>query len=283
MNGYSTGWKFNGWWDIAAGLSGVAVVPTSATTSVAYTAPLQSWNGAVSTEPLMQYAISVHGYNAIRLRFPMTAPVFGEIVSPVAWRIYLVESNAEPDQTADMWMMSLFATISTSFPTTASIPTAPSATYGDFFNMYGKSWMRLANQVRIVMRDTAFSTMKELAPETTVTTSENAAYLANTFAGVLGSFSSLGAHQLTIATGAPVSEIYSDVALFPTYSPGLGHSTVLDRAGEAYINNLGGAQYLLCVPTKSIGYSPSTTKYAAPSAAVATLARSVGLMYNLIQ
>lgn len=283
MNGYSTGWKFNGWWDIAAATSTVARIPTSATTSVAYSAPLQSWNGAMSTEPLMTYAISVFGYNAIRLRFPMTAPAAGEIVSPVSWRLWLVESDAEPDQTQSMWMMTNFATIATTFPVTASIPTAATTTYADFFNMYGKSWMRLANQVRVVQNDSLFGSLKEFDPSNSLTTTPQFSYIANTFQGVLGSYSSLGPHQITAATGVPVSEIYSDVATFPTYSPGLGTSGTVDMAGEAYINNLGGAQYLLCVPSRSFSYVPSSTRYAAPTTGVATLARSVGLMYNLIQ
>jgi hypothetical protein len=288
MNGYSTGWKFNGWWDIpaipgstSAGAT-VTGIPVSATTGLPFSAPTQSWNGDVYTEPLMRYAVNVHGYNSIRMRFPMTAPVAGALRAPVAWHIYLVESDAEPDQTASMWMMSTFATVMTTWPTQASIPTAYSTLRTMFFNQYGKTWMTLANAVRNVQGHGAVASLTEIPATNPTTLNPAYGYIGNTFAGVLGSYSSLQPHSIT-AAGVNVADIYSDAAICPTYSPALGVAAQNASAGEIYVNNLGGAQYLLCVPVVAYAYQPVDTKYTAPSTLVDTLAKSVGMMYNLLQ
>ena len=289
MNGYSTGWKFNGWWDIPAipavtsGGVTTTAVPVSAATGAAFSAPILSWNGDINTEPLMRHAISVHGYNAIRLRFPMTAPVAGAVRSPIAWHIYLVESDGEPDQTASMWMISTFATVMTTWPITTSIPTDYSQQRANYFNMYGKQWMSLANAVRCVQGHAAVSSLAEIAATNPLTANIAYGYIANTFAGVLGSFSNLQPHSIKSSDGLPNADIYSDAAICPTYSPALGGSAQASNAGEIYVNNLGGAQYLLCVPVIAYGYTPLDTKYSAPTTTVDTLAKSVGLMYNLLQ
>ena len=288
MNGYSTGWKFNGWWDIPAipGSTSAGAtttgVPVSATTGLPFSTPIQSWNGDVYTEPLMQYAVNVHGYNSIRMRFPMTAPVAGATRSPVAWHIYLVESDAEPDQTASMWMMSTFATVMTTWPTQAAIPTAYSGFRTIFLNQYGKTWMTLANAVRNVQGHGAVTSLTEIPASNPLTLNAAYGYIGNTFSGVLGSYSNLQPHKILL-TGAPEAEVYSDAAICPTYSPALGGTAQSTNAGEIYVNNLGGAQYLLCVPVVAYAYLPADTKYTAPSALVDTVAKSVGMMYNLLQ
>jgi hypothetical protein len=286
MQGYSTGWKFNGWWNGVADVGSATNngVYTNAQSGVNGGFVQASWAGQITNDPQTTYAISVHGYNAIRLRFPMSTvdAAGGALTYPVTWNVYLIDSDAEPDQTPSIWMSSLYCTVMTTWPITTSIPTGSSSSWTDYLNIYGRSWIRLANGVRIVQGQTAVGDLRELP--TTAGLSSNAAstYIGNTYAGALGSYSNLLSHEITVATGAPVAQIYSDVAICPTYSPVLG-TTNTTQAGEMYINNLAGSQYLLCVPIYGWGYQPASTKYTAPSTGLAGKAKSVGVMYNLIQ
>lgn len=284
MNGYSTGWKFNGWFDGTAptALSGDGLF-TNAANNVSVSEPLSSWQGNFQIETAAASAIFVHGYNAVRLRFPMSTldGAGGVLTYPVTWNVYLIESDGEPDQTQSMWQSSRYCSVLTSWPTTATAPTAASTTTTTFFNVYGKSWIRLANAVRIVQGSGLVGDLREIAATNPTSSNPAYGYLGNTFAGVLGSFSSLQPHSMT-AAGANVADIYSDVAICPTFSPALGTGNTT-AAGEMYINNLGGAQYLLCIPIAGWGYVPNNTKYGVPSATITGRTKSVGVMYNLIQ
>jgi hypothetical protein len=250
-----------------------------------------SWKGNITDDPQTTYAISVHGYNAIRLRFPMVSAdglaAIGSgnnLAYPVAWHIFLIDSDAEPDQTSALWMASNYCTLMTSWPVTSAIPTGPSDTTTDYLNIYGKPWVRLANQVRVVQGHGAVASMTEIPPSNPLTSNIAYGYLGNTFAGAMGSFSSLGPHKIIVA-GTPEDIIYSDPAFAPTYSPGMGGSAQISNAGEIYLNNLGGTQYLLCQPMTAWSYLPSSTKYTAPSTATTGngKAKCVGVMYNLLQ
>ena len=286
MNGYSTGWKFNGWWNGVAdvGTTTNNGVYTNAASGVNGSNLQASWSGKITDDPQTTYAISVHGYNAIRLRFPMSTVdgLGGALVYPVTWNVYLIDSDVEPDQTPSIWMSSVYCTLMTTWPATATAPTATSASNTDLFNVYGRTWMRFANAVRIIQGQSAVGDLREIP--TTAALSSNAAssFIGNTYAGALGSYSSLQPHEITIATGAPVAQIYSDAAVCPTYSPVFGTSQT-GHAGEMYINNLAGSQYVLCIPMYGWGYQSASTKYTAPSVGLAGKAKSVGVMYNLIQ
>lgn len=284
MNGYSTGWKFNGWFNGTAptALSGDGVF-TNPVNSLVNVGPSNSWQGNITNEPQALSAISVHGYNAIRLRFPMSTldAAGGALIYPVTWGVWLIDSDAEPDQTPSMWMSSLYATVLTGWPVTTAAPTVASTSHTDYFNIYGKTWIRLANSVRIVQGQSAVGDLKEITPSNP--TSSNAAYahIGNTYAGVLGSYSSLQPHQIPTG-GTTLVDINSDAAICPTYSPALGTINV-NSAGEMYINNLAGSQYLLCLPITGWGYQTNNVKYGAPSATITGKAKSVGVMYNLLQ
>jgi hypothetical protein len=293
MNGYSTGWKFNGWFSGTAdvGSAGGAGNYRNDANSVVADYPKTTWTGNIATETQAASAILVHGYNAIRLRFPMTsndgtAPggSGGNLTYPVVWSIHLIESNAEPDQTATFWMSTQYCLLMTTWPATGSVPTSESANTTDLFNFNGKPWCRLANGVRIIQGASAVSSLCEIPA--TNPTSGNGAYgfAGNTYSGVLGSFSSLQPHNIVATTGLPGADIYSDAAICPTYSPVLGNTNTT-HAGEIYINNLAGAQYLLCIPISGWGYVPANTKYTPPTVGTtgAGKAKSVGVMYNLIQ
>lgn len=284
MNGYSTGWRFNGWFNGTAptALTGDGVF-TNPVNSLVTLAPSNSWQGNITNEPQALSAISVHGYNAIRLRFPMSTldALGGALIYPVTWGVWVIDSDVEPDQTPSIWMASLYATVLTSWPTTTVVPTVSSTTHTDYFNIYGKTWIRLANAVRIVQGQSAVGDLREIPA--TSPTSTNAAYshIGNTYAGALGSYSSLQPHSIT-AAGANVADIYSDASICPTYSPALGTINA-SSAGEMYINNLAGSQYLLCLPIAGWGYQSASVKYTAPSATITGKAKSVGVMYNLLQ
>ncbi len=292
MNGYSTGWKFNGWY---TGTSPTTALGdgtfTNDKSGIVTNQPNLSWKGQITDEPQATYAINVHGYNSIRLRFPMVS-VDGTAASgsgnnlayPVAWHIFLIDSDVEPDQTSALWMASNYCTLMTTWPVTSSVPTGSSTTHTDFVNVYGKPWVRLANAVRLVQGHGSVGSLREIAPTSPTSSNPAYGYIGNTFAGVLGSYSSLQPHNIVSATGLPGADIYSDAALCPTYSPSLGAAQT-NNAGEIYINNLGGCQYLLCVPIASYGYLPDNTKYVAPTTATTGngKAKCVGVMYNLLQ
>lgn len=284
MNGYSTGWKFNGWFDGTAptALTGDGVF-TNPVNGLVNLPPSNSWQGNITNEPRAASAIFVHGYNAIRLRFPMSTldAAGGALIYPVTWGIWLIDSDAEPDQTPSMWMSSLYATVLTGWPATTSAPTAPSGTHTDYFNIYGKTWIRLANSVRIIQGQSGVGDLKEMPPISATSSNPAFAHIGNTYAGALGSYSSLQPHNIP-AGGVTTDAIYSDAAICPTYSPALG-TINLTSAGEMYINNLAGSQYLLCLPIAGWGYQTANVKYTAPSATITGKAKSVGVMYNLIQ
>lgn len=284
MQGYSTGWKFNGWFDGTApsALSGDGVF-TNAANNVSVSEPNASWQGGFQTETAATSAIFVHGYNAVRLRFPMSTldGLGGVLTYPVTWNVYLIDSDVEPDQTATMWQSSRYCSVLTSWPATVSAPTSTSTTTTTFFGVYGKSWIRLANAVRIVQGSGTISDLREIAPTNPTSANPAYGYLGNTFAGAMGSYSSLQPHNIPTG-GTTLADINSDVSICPTYSPALGTGNTT-MAGEMYINNLGGAQYLLCVPIAGWGYVPNNTKYGVPSATITGRTKSVGVMYNLIQ
>ena len=288
MQGYSTGWKFNGWWSDAGPLSTASnsVFVNEDTGETAEGALNTMWSGGLTSQQTMcKRAIFVHGYNAIRMRFPATAlvTVGAGFRVPLAWRVYLIDSDVEPDQIESYWTSSIYCTLTTQWGATATIPTVPGSTNHDLFNKYGKDWMRFANAVKVVRGDQAVGELTEILPQTALTSNYASGYIANTYAGAIGSYSSLQPHSIKSSDGLPVADIQSDAAVAPTYSPAYGIAPYTTQAGEIYINNLAGSQYLLCVPYGSWGYTPSTTKYTAPSVGQAGVARSVGLSYNLIQ
>jgi hypothetical protein len=288
MQGYSTGWKFNGWWSEDGPLSGAAnsVFVNEDTGETSDGALNTMWSGSLtSQQSICKRAIFVHGYNSIRLRFPATAPVTvgAGFRVPLAWRIYLIDSDVEPDQIESYWTSSIYCTITTQWAATPSIPTVPGPTNPDLFNKYCKTWMRFANAVKVVRGDAAIGELTEIAATSPTSSNYAYGYIGNTYAGAIGSYSSLQPHSIKSSDGLPNADIYSDAAVAPTYSPVYGAAPYTTQAGEMYINNLAGSQYLLCVPYQSWGYVPSVVKYTAPSVAQAGVARSVGMSYNLVQ
>ena len=288
MNGYSTGWKFNGWWSEVGPLAGASngVFTNEQTGEISDGSIYTMWNGGLTSQQAMcKRAIFVHGYNAIRLRFPATAAatVGAGFRVPLAWRIHLIDSDVEPDQLESYWTSSIHSTISTQWAPTPSIPTVPSTGNHDLFNQYGKPWMRFANAVKVIRGDAAIGDMTEIAATNPLSANNAYSYIGNTYAGVLGSYSNLQPHNIVAATGLPGADIYSDAAVAPTYSPAYGNNPYSTNAGEIYINNLAGSQYLLCIPFVSWGYVPSSVKYIAPSVTQAGVERSVGVSFNLIQ
>lgn len=287
MNGYNTGWKFDRWYAAAAASSG-------ATGTVTLESPATSFdsltlgsanvaNGNAPTANIAQWSIMTHGYNAIRLRFACypTSGTLPETIGVVQWKVYLVEGTTEEDQVGTHWMLTPMTTIFTNWPSAVGAATTYSSTKTSLLNYQGKPFAIMANTIRCA--DTAAGTDVSVVADS----AQNEAYASQYFYGVLGQDVRWGPSTYKSADGMPTVDVYTPKANFAVYSPGFSsEAATQNSSGEVYINNLAGAARILVVPTASYGYSVINRHPTAPltvSGTAATFAKSVGLLYNLLQ
>jgi hypothetical protein len=224
-----------------------------------------------------------HGYNAIRLRFGCypTSGTASDTIGVVQWKVYLVEGTAEEDQIGTHWILTPMTTIFTNWPNATGAITSYSTTKTSLLNYQGKPWAIMANTIRCA--DTAAGTDVSVVGDSV----QNEAYASQYFYGVLGQDVRWGPSTYKAADGLPSTDVYSPKANFAVYSPGFSSESATQySSGEVYINNLAGAARILVVPTASYGYSVINRHPTAPlnvSGTAATFAKSVGVLYNLLQ
>jgi hypothetical protein len=284
MQGYNTGWKFDKWFATDAVSSGATSTLTLAANGLAVGRPalfLPTSSDSILCNAASIVPIMTHGYNSIRLRFlssatdPSTDTNFQGIV---CWDVYLVESDAEEDQTKTFSQLVPLVCVAANTVYTSTSVTAT--------NFYGRPSVKFCNQVRVVTDPT----MTADTNTSQDTTSE--AYAAAHMGNALGIDLNNGSSTID-TTGVPSGNIINRRYRFSAYSPGFSSDNTLSSppgrpgqaAGELYINGLAGAARLLVVPMTAHGntvinhWSNTTSK----GTAGATAAKQVAVMYNLIQ
>lgn len=277
MNGYNTGWKFDSWYDApacaAATLSGEAFTRNGvsvANTALNGTDPANMFTGSTQ--------IMTHGYNAIRLRFAVNAATGPDSIGVVAWRVYLLESDSEEDQTASFWHATPYMAFLSNAPSGVGAVTSYSATKSNLINLYGKSWAVFSNQLRVVQNPTGTGT--ELANDI----DEQEAWANQYLYNAVGLDLKNGQATIDANTGLPGTAIINRRFSTPVYTPGMsGISQTANVSGELYINNLAGAARIVVHPVLHMPYTTIARNGTPLSGAANVSAKSVGVFYNLLQ
>jgi hypothetical protein len=242
----------------------------------------------------MSASIMTHGYNSIRLRFAAyDGNASPTMTTPMTWRVYLVETDGEEDQSNKDVLVTHHSTVLTGWATLGAQPVAPSANYhflgfpysGDYAsgNGYnGKPWAMLANQVRVIRNDASLGGLLEHAAQDPTSAASFESFAGTMLSKAQGLDVYTGPNTITTAGTPDTTAVTSSSIQAHAYSPAFGNTNT-QHGGELYITNLAGAARVLVVPTRYWGYTASVVKNTAPSVGAAGNARDVGFLYNLIQ
>lgn len=277
MNGYNTGWKFDGWYDAPQCLSSNPNGEAITRNSVGVAPPYLGGTDPAVMAP-NSTIIMTHGYNAIRLRFAVTAPTPADCVGIISWQVFLLESDNEEDQTASMWMATPFCAFLTQAPSGIGATAAYSQSKTNVLNWRGKSYAVMSNQVRVVQSQDGAGT------EPASDIDEQEYWASQYFYNAVGLDVRNGQATIDAATGLPTTNIINRRFSNPAFSPGFGtNAASQNSSGELYINNLAGAARIIIQPRLHLPYT-TLNRLGTPVATNATVnAKSVGVFYNLLQ
>ena len=283
MNGYNTGWKFDGWYDYA---QTTAVTTTgnimSRTINGVTTSATLPFLGADGNSPNIAYGtqILVHGYNSVRLRFGAYAATASNTVGVMSVLIYLLESNNEEDQTAQFWMATPHSAYFVNFPTAIGVAAGQySTSKTSVQRIAGNPYAVMAHQIR------AINLPSWNQAEAAVDNDEQENWASSYFFNAVGLDLKNGQATIIQTSGLPdVTNIVNRRFTCPVYTPGNGTATeTQNSSGEIYINNLAGAARMLVIPYISFPAQAIARTGAPIASAVQTEAKQVGIFYNLLQ